>query len=83
MGIINEESRRPILINRQTVALISIYKVDQDILDSLDCDMETFNDKIVAKDGAKEFIRQFKDWWTREFMENLVKEIINELKRVG
>jgi len=73
-------SRKPILLNEHTVALITLFKKGHDTLDdcwSFDAVNEWYyRDKDSA---ARQFVEQFEDHWTPAFMMSLRDQITKKL----
>ena len=75
--------RKPIYLNKNTVALIHIFKRCDEINDLWVTDYSIYdeNPDDVAKEAAKQFIDQLKNCWTPRFLEALQQEIKNVLTR--
>jgi len=67
--------RKPILLNRYTVALIFLYKREGGFDEMCLSDYEAQDMIELQKKAAKEFIDQLEDEWCLDFMKTLRDEI--------
>jgi len=72
--------RKPIVLSKNSIALIQIFHKSDDLLDVSIGALDRFIEQEVVADAAKQFIFQLKDAWTPQFMMALKKEIENVLK---
>jgi len=72
--------RKPIVLSKNSIALIQIFHKTDDLLDISIGAMDRFMRKEDVEDAAKQFISQLKGAWTPRFMMALKKEIENVLK---
>lgn len=73
----------PIYLNRDTVAVIQIYRRVHKTLDLWisDFDDYKFDDQEVYEQAARQFINHLEEYWTPGFMTALMGEIDRALKR--
>lgn len=68
-------NRKPILLNRNTCALILIYDRTDEIFDVMASAYNDFDTPECWRLAAQEFIDQLKERWSERFMEALRDEI--------
>ena len=74
--------RKPIYLNKNAVALITIYTRPDNLEDLWTTDYSEYNEsyKQVAEEAAKEFIEQLDGQYNKLFLRALKKEINERLK---
>ena len=75
--------RKPILLNKNSVALIFMYNRSDEMFDIAVGAYNEFGTHDIWKEAAKEFVSQLKGRWSVNFMEALRDEIeiiLNERK---
>uniref|UniRef100_A0A6M3JIM0 Uncharacterized protein n=1 Tax=viral metagenome TaxID=1070528 RepID=A0A6M3JIM0_9ZZZZ len=78
-----DKSRKPILINKNTVAFIQLFTKTDDLDDIIFGCWEDYDREQVNKDAAKEFISQLKGRWSVNFLKALAKECELAIKEFG
>jgi len=85
-NLIMESERKPILLDKNTVAFIQIFTKYDNIDDIMfGCwDLEKGYDGVeVWEESAREFVRQLKGRWCPRFLKALIKECKNVLKNIN
>lgn len=73
--------RKPIVLNKNNVALILIYHKSDNLLDVSLGALDSFISEETAESAAREFISQLEGSWTPRFMRALRSEIDRVLGR--
>ena len=68
-------NRKPILLSRNTCALILIYDRTDEIFDVVSGAYDDFDTPACWESAAKEFVNQLKERWSDSFMTALRNEI--------
>ena len=68
-------NRKPILLSKNTCALVLIYGRTDEIFDALAGAYDNFDTPECWESAAREFIDQLKERWSPRFMEALRDEI--------
>ena len=76
------EIRKPIYLNKNAVALITVFTRNDKIEDMWITDYPEYdeNHEKVAEEAAKEFMEQLEGWHNELFLRALKKEINKRLK---
>jgi len=79
----NDKERKPIILNRDTLATISIYKKKFNFLElEWDDPGEPPENLIrVFNESADEFVRQLEDEWCEYFMDALIRAIKKQIRK--
>ena len=64
--------RKPIVLDKNTVVWIQVFTKHDDIDDVMYGVWDENNHAEIAKESAKEFIRQLKGEWTPRFLKELI-----------
>jgi len=67
--------RTPIVLSKNAVALILIFRKSDALLDVSIGALDHFMEQEDVQDAAKQFIAQLQDTWTPRFLEALKEEI--------
>jgi len=74
------KTKKPIVLSKNAVALIQIFTLSDDPSEIFWSDLQPFMTKETYEDAAKEFVKQFKDQCSINFMISLKKELEKEIQ---